>query len=95
MSRLKYQYSNDEDRERLKWYQDYLLSPEWKAKRAAVLARCNGICEACGKVPAIQVHHTTYEHIFREPLWELRGVCGPCHDGLTEMDRKRRNHARR
>ena len=90
MSRLKYQYSNDEDRERLKWYQDYLASPEWKAKRMVVLARCGGVCEACGKSPATQVHHTTYEHIFHEPLWELRGVCEACHDEITKLDKQRK-----
>jgi len=86
----KFKYRSEAELEWRKWYADYLLSPEWKARRAATLARCGGICEACGKTKAAQVHHTTYDHAFHEPLWELRGVCEACHDEITKLDKQRK-----
>ena len=60
-------------------YNSYLASPEWKQKRKTVLARANGICEACLQEKATQVHHLTYDHLFDELLWELVAVCDGCH----------------
>ncbi len=72
------------------WYSSYLESPEWRQRRRMVLERCGGVCEACRVAEATEVHHTSYAHVGREPLWELRGVCAPCHEAITEMDRRRR-----
>src|SRR5262245_42570727 len=63
-------------------YAAYLHSSEWKAKRQAVLERCKGICERCGKYLVDEVHHLTYAHIFNEPLEDLQGLCKPCHNFL-------------
>ena len=71
-------------------YDEYLESDEWKGRRARVLRRAGHTCEACGVATATQVHHLTYEHLFREPLFDLRAVCVPCHEYLTETDRRRR-----
>lgn len=60
-------------------YESYLQSADWKARRMNVLHRCGGICEACLQSKAVQVHHTNYDHIFSEVLWDLRGVCIDCH----------------
>lgn len=70
------------------WYNDYLLSPAWREKSAAVIRRAGGVCEACGTARATQAHHVTYRHVGAEPLFDLRAVCRPCHDRITEMDRK-------
>lgn len=67
-------------------YRAYLRSAQWREKRAAVLERAGGMCEACRVVPAEEVHHTTYDHIFDEPLWELRAVCSACHRAISEAD---------
>ena len=42
-------------------------------------------CEVgnCGK-PALEVHHLTYERIYREELMDLLAVCQRCHDVLTD-----------
>lgn len=61
-------------------YGVYLKSPEWAERRRLVLARCKHVCEGCGKRPAVEVHHLTYEHVFDEFLFELLGLCKPCHD---------------
>jgi len=78
------------------WYKKYRDSPIWKRKRLAVLKRAKvspGMyrCEACGgNFPAyqIEVHHTDYALVGREPLWGLRCVCDECHELLTDWGRE-------
>jgi 5-methylcytosine-specific restriction endonuclease McrA len=80
------------DAEKAKWWADYnayLRTEKWAKKRAAVLERDKRTCQACLTRPATQAHHTTYAHVFDEPLFELVAVCEPCHEKITEMDRKR------
>jgi hypothetical protein len=60
-------------------YKAYLQSPLWKRRRDLVMKRCGGICEGCGTRRATEVHHVTYQHVFRELLFELRGLCDGCH----------------
>ena len=80
----------EEQRRRAWWYayDEYLNSAEWARRRAAVLERDNRICQACLKAPAVQVHHTTYRHVFHEPLFDLVAVCIGCHDKITGLDRQ-------
>ena len=59
-------------------YRAYLRSPEWQEKRLAVFERAGGVCESCREAPAEEVHHETYDNVFREPLWDLRAVCAEC-----------------
>jgi len=65
-------------------YSEYLLSDQWEYKRQKVLKRANYICESCLENQAIQVHHLTYKHVFKEPLFELVAICETCHDILHE-----------
>jgi hypothetical protein len=62
-----------------KAYDLYMSSPEWTDKRKAVLRRAHGICEGCGRRPAIQAHHLTYQRFGREMLFDLVAVCLECH----------------
>jgi 5-methylcytosine-specific restriction endonuclease McrA len=64
------------------WYNQYLTTPEWKQRRAAVMRRADGICEGCGTGRASQVHHLTYKHVGNEFLFELVAVCDGCHRRL-------------
>jgi 5-methylcytosine-specific restriction endonuclease McrA len=73
---------NDERREWFANYDQYLRSPEWRARRALVMRRAGGTCEGCGTARANQVHHLTYAHVQREFLWELVAVCAACHERL-------------
>lgn len=68
------------------FYQRYLQSVEWKAKRELVIKRCGGVCEGCGLQPVTEVHHSTYRHFGDEFLFELRGLCQGCHDRLHNED---------
>jgi uncharacterized protein with PIN domain len=63
-------------------YDIYLTTPSWQAKRAKVLRRAGGLCEACLERKATQVHHLTYDHIFEEFMFELVAVCDECHARL-------------
>ena len=77
------------------WWEQYtrdLDSPEWRQTRAMVIRRAQGRCEACGHAAATQGHHTTYRHVFAEPLFELVAICRACHDRLTARDRQARAH---
>jgi hypothetical protein len=65
--------------ERRAGYDEYLKTPQWRAKRAKVLERCGGLCEGCREKTAKEVHHLTYDHLFDELLFELVGVCADCH----------------
>jgi len=72
-------------------YDEYLQSDKWRFdKREPVLVRDNYECQAnlaCCTQDATQVHHTTYEHVFDEPLFDLVAVCRECHEEITRMDR--------
>jgi hypothetical protein len=72
-------------------YEVYLQSPDWLEKRRLVLARCKSVCEGCGILRAVQVHHLCYptgvlpgsrEWIRAEKLFHLVALCLRCHEDL-------------
>ena len=76
---LRYeQFERDSDEERQK-YKEYLRTDKWHKKRRAVLARDEGLCQACLTRQATQVHHTTYDRKYDEPCFDLVSVCRECH----------------
>lgn len=83
-----YQAEQDaKNREWWRWYNQYLTTAQWKAKRALVMERAGGICEGCRTRKAVQVHHLTYEHVGDELLFELVALCGACHQKIhPEME---------
>ncbi len=60
-------------------YRGYLTTPEWKAKRQLVIDRENGLCQGCRAAPISEVHHATYKTVGNELLFQLVGLCSPCH----------------
>lgn len=68
-------------------YSVYLKSDKWQRKRKKVLERDNYICKACETNKATEVHHTSYEFIYDEPLFDLVSVCNPCHEKIEELKR--------
>lgn len=65
-------------------YQLYLQSDGWDRTRLKVLERARYVCEACGERRATQVHHVTYDDPRGEELlWNLKAVCGECHEKIT------------
>ena len=65
----------------------YLRTPEWRARRTAVLRRDGYMCQACLQNQAKQIHQLTYMHWGHEPLFDLVSVCTDCHDTITAIDR--------
>lgn len=69
-----------------RWYKEYLLSPQWQAKRIKVFERCARLCEGCRKSKATIVHHLTYAHKGNEFLFELVGLCPECHSEIHTQE---------
>lgn len=67
-------------------YYTYLMSPEWKAKRAQVLDRDNHICQRCKTEAASEVHHLSYKNVYNEPLEDLQALCRDCHFNLHKAE---------
>lgn len=61
-------------------YQEYLDSAEWKKKRTGALKRAGFACQVCNAADKIlDVHHRTYERIYRERKADLTVLCRDCH----------------
>jgi 5-methylcytosine-specific restriction endonuclease McrA len=63
-------------------YVRYLGSAAWARKRAAILVRADGSCEACGAAlpeRAAEVHFRTYSGAGEELPEDLIAVCPGCH----------------
>jgi len=80
-------------------YQEYLLSPQWQAKREMALSLACWRCQVCNTENDLNVHHRTYDRLGHEYQADLVVLCRRCH-GLfheatkpvppTEFDLKRR-----
>lgn len=84
---LAEQYDNRKQQvraeDKAEWFREhdeYLNSDKWRQKRQKVIQRCRGVCEGCMDAPVQHVHHITYEHWKDELLFELLGLCEPCHE---------------
>lgn len=72
------------------WYfNEYLHSDEWYAKRDARLERDKYVCQGCIKpIPnqATQVHHSTYDRVdigdAHELMIDLISLCNDCHERI-------------
>ena len=74
-------------------YDAYLSSEKWKSKRDKVLKRDNYLCQACLENKATEVHHKTYRYVGDEPLFDLVSVCNPCHERITNIDRRNNDYS--
>lgn len=77
LTQLKRQVENELSRQN---YEEYIQTPQWKAKRGLVITRCKNVCEGCHAMPVHQVHHLTYDNFGDELLFQLVGLCVGCHD---------------
>lgn len=76
----------DATEERKAEYALYLQTGEWKERRQRVLQRERYICQGCLSERATQVHHTTYEHLGAELLFQLIALCDACHRRIHGVD---------
>ena len=70
-----------------KSYRDYLKSNEWKTIARKVRKRDKYKCVLCNNISNLQVHHTTYDNIFKETnhLEDLITVCSNCHKKIHNI----------
>lgn len=60
-------------------YIRYLKSVHWIKTRWFVLKYVRSLCERCGGIYKLNVHHKTYEHLGHEKLEDLEVLCRECH----------------
>jgi len=69
-------------------YITYLKSDAWRKKREQRLdinrRLWGGFCEVCGEKKATECHHTTYQNLGCEWLFDIAVVCRSCHKKLDE-----------
>ena len=80
----RYEKRRNEEMQRVEevWsrnYDLYINSPEWRERRKLVFLRAGGKCEGCLSKAATDCHHTTYDNIGQEFLFELLALCDACH----------------
>jgi 5-methylcytosine-specific restriction endonuclease McrA len=73
--------------QKLKEYDAYIASKEWRIRADKALKRDNYLCQSCGTSKATEVHHLTYFHLYDEPLFDLVSVCNACHVKLHPEER--------
>lgn len=67
-------------------YDEYLKSPYWIGRKAAVIKFRGYACESCRATSRLELHHTTYERLFHEHPEDVELLCHRCHaaeHGLT------------
>ena len=57
----------------------YLKSDEWKHKRRLIMEYYKYKCQSCGD-DATDLHHKTYNNIFKEKFEDLEPLCRKCHN---------------
>ncbi len=81
--------------ERKVWYvQVYLASPHWKLLSKIAYSTLGRICKDCGSQKRLQLHHLSYENLWKENIQrDLVVVCADCHakrHGIAAGGRKKR-----
>lgn len=72
-----------------KFYETFIASAVWAAKRAPVLTRADGRCERCGcKGTVLEVHHRNYDRFGGDELpSDLEALCPACH-AVADAERR-------
>lgn len=60
-------------------YEEYLKTPEWRARRQKALRFAGFRCQVCNSPDRLEVHHRTYERRGHELLGDLTTLCNDCH----------------
>ncbi len=71
-------------------YLRYIKSNKWASIKKRVLARDHQKCVKCGTNKDLEVHHLTYEHLYKEEnyLYELITLCKKCHEKETNKGKQ-------
>lgn len=60
-------------------YAIYRQSKQWRDKRDKAMKRDNYLCQGCLTNKATVAHHTTYDNVGDELLFQLISLCETCH----------------
>ena len=71
-------------------YQQYIMTPAWKAKAAETKKRDGNRCKWCGSPDNLEVHHLSYAHLGNERPNEIITLCHGCHTCATVYNRLQR-----
>lgn len=72
-------------------YKAYLLSIEWKTIRQRLFTERGKQCERCSSNRILQIHHLTYERIFKEEMSDLLILCRSCHEKEHGIGKVKKN----
>ena len=72
----------------------YYSSAAWRSIREACLARDGYRCRLCNSPDDLQAHHRSYARFGHEDVDDLTTLCAPCHDLVTDHQRRTRFAAR-
>ena len=82
---ILFNYSQNHFERQKKYYRDvYLQSEEWKYKRNLIMEYYNYKCQKCN-ADAIDLHHLTYDNVFKEKFQDLLPLCRGCHKKEHEI----------
>lgn len=65
-------------------YREYLLTPEWAARRLGKIMDADGRCQVCNSAKDLEVHHRTYARRGAERWNDLVVLCAECHGLFSE-----------
>ncbi len=68
-------------------YHEYLQTPEWKSIASRKRTQAGNKCQLCNDGTAkLNVHHRTYDNVYREKLDDLIVLCENCHTKFHGTD---------
>lgn len=70
-------------------YQNYLRGTKWRKFRLAALEYYGNRCGLCGSKFNLEVHHKTYQNLFKESIADVMILCTHCHKGHHKQQIKR------
>jgi len=77
------------------WTGTRIVPGDWHKRRARILKRAGGHCEACGVEAKLEVDHiVNVAEGGTHDLTNLQALCPDCHKAKTKAE-QRRGHARR
>ncbi|MGI8406032.1 MAG: HNH endonuclease signature motif containing protein [Thermomicrobiales bacterium] len=65
-------------------YREYLLTPEWQARRQLHRQHAGERCQVCNSEQSLHVHHRTYANRGNERFSDLIVLCASCHKHFHE-----------
>jgi 5-methylcytosine-specific restriction endonuclease McrA len=68
---------------------EYLDSQHWKDLRNEKL-KVNPICENCGNLTMLDVHHVNYKNLYDVTVYDLKTLCRACHNNEHKILKKQK-----